>query len=151
MTAACRTRTDTCSSWAAPTTCSTSPATGSTADRGRLAGHPAVAECAVIGVADDFKGQIPRGLVVLKGGIDAEQDGERIVSELVQRVRSEVGAVAALRQVDIVPALPKTRSGKILRKTMREIADGKTPTIPGTIEDVSVLDALTETLQNTRA
>ncbi|HHU08780.1 MAG TPA: propionyl-CoA synthetase [Intrasporangiaceae bacterium] len=116
-----------------------------------LAGHPAVAECAVIGVADDFKGQIPRGLVVLKGGIDAEQDGERIVSELVQRVRSEVGAVAALRQVDIVPALPKTRSGKILRKTMREIADGKTPTIPGTIEDVSVLDALTETLQNTRA
>ena len=114
-----------------------------------LAGHPAVAECAVIGVHDDFKGQIPRGLVVLKGGIDGS-DGDRIVKELVQRVRDEVGAVAALRQVDIVPALPKTRSGKILRKTMREIADGKTPTIPGTIEDASVLDLLSDTLRNTR-
>src|SRR5690606_5618183 len=115
-----------------------------------LAGHPAVAECAVIGVADDFKGQIPRGLVVLKGGIDTDTDGERIVKELVQRVREEVGAVAALRQVDIVAALPKTRSGKILRKTMREIADGRTPTIPGTIEDASVLDQLADTLKTTR-
>ena len=115
-----------------------------------LAGHPAVAECAVIGVADDFKGQIPRGLVVLKGGIDVDGDGDRIVKELVQRVRDEVGAVAALRQVDIVPALPKTRSGKILRKTMREIADGKTPAVPGTIEDASVLDRLADTLRNTR-
>ena len=115
-----------------------------------LAGHAAVAECAVIGVHDDFKGQIPRGLVVLKGGIDADSEGERIIKELVQRVRDEVGAVAALRQVDIVPALPKTRSGKILRKTMREIADGKTPSIPGTIEDASVLDLLAETLRNTR-
>ncbi len=114
-----------------------------------LAGHPAVAECAVIGVADDFKGQVPRGLVVLKGGYDAATDGERIVKELVQRVRDEVGAVASLRQVDIVAALPKTRSGKILRKTMREIADGKTPTIPGTIEDASVLDALATTLRPT--
>ncbi|HYN30123.1 MAG TPA: AMP-binding protein [Dermatophilaceae bacterium] len=107
-----------------------------------LAGHPDVAECAVIGVADDFKGQIPRGLVVLKGGVDAEAHGDRIVRELVQRVRDEVGAVASLRQVDIVGGLPKTRSGKILRKTMREMADGRTPTIPGTIEDVGVLDAL---------
>jgi propionyl-CoA synthetase len=114
-----------------------------------LAGHPAVAECAVIGVADDFKGQVPRGLVVLKGGYDASTDGDRIVAELVKRVRDEVGAVASLRQVDIVPALPKTRSGKILRKTMREIADGKTPTIPGTIEDASVLDALADTLKHT--
>ena len=114
-----------------------------------LAGHPAVAECAVIGVADDFKGQIPRGLVVLKGGYDASADGDRIVAELVKRVRDEVGAVASLRQVDIVPALPKTRSGKILRKTMREIADGKTPSIPGTIEDASVLDALADTLKHT--
>jgi propionyl-CoA synthetase len=107
-----------------------------------LAGHPDVAECAVIGVADDFKGQVPRGLVVLKGGVDADADGERIRKELVQRVRDEVGAVASLRQVDIVGGLPKTRSGKILRKTMREIADGKVPNIPGTIEDVSVLDTL---------
>jgi propionyl-CoA synthetase len=112
-----------------------------------LAGHPAVAECAVIGVADDFKGQVPRGLVVLKGGVDADADGERIRAELVQRVRDEVGAVASLRQVDIVGALPKTRSGKILRKTMREMADGKTPTVPGTIEDASVLDTLATVLR----
>ncbi|MBK9476977.1 MAG: propionyl-CoA synthetase [Tetrasphaera sp.] len=115
-----------------------------------LAGHPDVAECAVIGVADDFKGQIPRGLVVLKGGIDAQAEGERIRKELVQRVRDEVGAVASLKQVDIVAALPKTRSGKILRKTMRELADGKVPTIPGTIEDASVLDALKDTLAHTQ-
>ncbi len=114
-----------------------------------LAGHPAVAECAVIGVADDFKGQIPRGLVVLKGGIDAATEGERICKELVQRVRDEVGAVASVKQVDIVPALPKTRSGKILRKTMREIADGLTPAVPATIEDASVLDKLAPTLKHT--
>ncbi len=107
-----------------------------------LAGHPAVAECAVIGVRDDFKGQIPRALVVLKTGIDAAADGERICKELVERVRGEVGAVASLRQVDIVGALPKTRSGKILRKTMREIADGHTPAVPATIEDAGVLDRL---------
>ena len=112
-----------------------------------LAGHPDVAECCVIGVADDFKGQQPRGFVVLKSGIDAATEGERITKELVQRVRDEVGAVASLRLVDIVGALPKTRSGKILRKTMREIADGKTPSIPGTIEDASVLDDLTPVLR----
>ena len=114
-----------------------------------LAGHPDVAECAVIGVADDFKGQVPRGLVVVKAGVDAAADGDRIRAELVQRVRDEVGAVASLKQVDIVTALPKTRSGKILRKTMREIADGKTPTVPGTIEDVSVLEALAPVLRPT--
>lgn len=113
-----------------------------------LAGHPDVAECAVIGVADELKGQLPRGLVVLKGGVDGSGEaGERIRRELVQRVRDEVGAVAALRQVDIVAALPKTRSGKILRKTMREIADGRTPTVPGTIEDASVLETLTPVLR----
>ena len=112
-----------------------------------LAGHPAVAECAVVGVADDLKGQVPRGLVVLKGGVDAASDGARIRSELVQRVRDEVGAVASLRQVDIVAGLPKTRSGKILRKTMREIAEGKVPTVPGTIEDAGVLDTLGEVLR----
>ena len=111
-----------------------------------LAGHPAVAECAVIGVADDFKAQ-SRGGSSLKGGIDGESDGERIRRELVQRVRDEVGAVASLRQVDIVAALPKTCSGKILRKTMREIADGKTPSVPGTIEDASVLDTLAPVLR----
>ncbi|MDC5697941.1 propionyl-CoA synthetase, partial [Intrasporangium calvum] len=99
-----------------------------------LAGHEAVAECAVIGVRDELKGQVPRALVVLKSGIDGEAEGERIRRELVARVRSEVGAVAALHQVDIVHGLPKTRSGKILRKTMREIADGGSPAVPATIE-----------------
>jgi propionyl-CoA synthetase len=105
-----------------------------------LAGHPAVAECAVIGVYDALKGQVPRGLVVLKAGV--EVDPEVVTAELVQRVRDEVGAVASLRQVDIVAALPKTRSGKILRKTMRELADGADPAVPSTIEDPAVLDAL---------
>jgi propionyl-CoA synthetase len=109
-----------------------------------LAGHRAVAECAVIGVADALKGQVPRAFVVLKSGVDVSGDGalEALRAELVQRVRDEVGAVAALRQVDIVPGLPKTRSGKILRKTMREIADGGAPVVPGTIEDATVLDTL---------
>jgi propionyl-CoA synthetase len=83
--------------------------------------------------------------------VDAEAEGPRITKELVQRVRDEVGAVASLRQVDIVGGLPKTRSGKILRKTMREMADGKTPTIPGTIEDVTVLDRLADVLRGPSA
>jgi propionyl-CoA synthetase len=105
-----------------------------------LASHPAVAECAVVGVQDSLKGQVPRGFVVLKTGV--EQDPATIAAELVAAVRAEIGAVAALREVDVVPALPKTRSGKILRKTMREIADGKDPVLPSTIEDASVLDRL---------
>ena len=85
-----------------------------------LAGHPAVAECAVIGVADEIKGQVPRGFVVLKAGATAE----RLAEELIAAVRDNIGAVASFRLVDVVAALPKTRSGKILRKTMRGIADG---------------------------
>ena len=109
-----------------------------------LAGHPSVAECAVIGVADQLKGQVPRALVVLKAGVDVSGEGavEELQAELVQRVRDEVGAVAALRLVDVVVALPKTRSGKMLRKTMRQIADGGSPAVPSTIEDASVLEAL---------
>ena len=109
-----------------------------------LAGHPMVAECAVIGVADQLKGQIPRALVVLKAGVDvtAEEDEAKLKKELVQRVREEVGAVAALKVIDVVHALPKTRSGKILRKTMRQIADGQEAQVPSTIEDVSVLENL---------
>jgi propionyl-CoA synthetase len=113
-----------------------------------LAGHPAVAECAVIGVHDELKGQVPRALVVVKAGIDGAADGARIRSELMQRVRDEVGHIASLQQVDIVTALPKTRSGKILRKTMREMADGKTPNVPGTIEDASVLEKLAPVLRS---
>jgi propionyl-CoA synthetase len=105
-----------------------------------IAGHPEVAECAVIGVADELKGQLPRALVVLKAGSRA--DAGAVAAECVRRVREEVGPVAALKQVDVVPGLPKTRSGKILRKTMREIADGRQAQVPSTIEDVAVLDAL---------
>jgi propionyl-CoA synthetase len=105
-----------------------------------IAGHPEVAECAVIGVADELKGQLPRALVVLKAGSRA--DAGTVAAECVRRVREEVGPVAALKQVDVVPGLPKTRSGKILRKTMREIADGRQAQVPSTIEDVAVLDAL---------
>jgi propionyl-CoA synthetase len=103
-----------------------------------LAGHPAVAECAVIGVADEIKGQVPRGLVVLKAGASA--DG--LAEELIAAVREEIGALACLQQVDVVAALPKTRSGKILRKTMRGIAGGRDEPVPSTIEDVDVLNAL---------
>jgi len=105
-----------------------------------LASHPDVAECAVIGVADALKGQVPRGFVVLKAGV--ERDAEQLQAELVQLVRDQVGAVAALRDVAVVPALPKTRSGKILRKTMRGIADGADEPVPSTIDDAGVLDKL---------
>jgi propionyl-CoA synthetase len=106
-----------------------------------LAGHPAVAECAVIGVNDALKGQIPRGFVVLKAGIDTDPDV--VSAELVELVRAQIGSVAALRRVDVIAALPKTRSGKILRKTMRGIADGNTDEpVPSTIDDVATLDAL---------
>jgi propionyl-CoA synthetase len=105
-----------------------------------LASHPAVAECAVIGVNDQLKGQVPRGFVVLKAGVNA--DPVVLSAELVQLIRDQIGPVAALRRVDVVAALPKTRSGKILRKTMRGIADGQDEPIPSTIEDPAVLTAL---------
>ncbi|MGJ7441438.1 propionyl-CoA synthetase [Aquipuribacter sp. MA13-6] len=104
-----------------------------------LAGHPAVAECAVIGVHDELKGQVPRALVVLKAGSE-DLDLDVLVAELKAVVRGEVGGIASLQRVDVVAALPKTRSGKILRRTMREMADGKRPTVPSTIEDVAVLE-----------
>jgi propionyl-CoA synthetase len=110
--------------------------------------HPAVAECAVIGVADSLKGQLPRGFVVLKAGV--EDDPDDIREQLVAMVREEIGAVAAFREVTVVGGLPKTRSGKILRKTMREIADGKEPAVPSTIEDPGVLDDLRPALRDER-
>ncbi|GAA3842538.1 propionyl-CoA synthetase [Brevibacterium ammoniilyticum] len=112
-----------------------------------IASHPAVTEAAVIGVHDETKGQSPRALVVLGDSAEAA-DPEEITAELVAMVRREIGPVAAFRQVDIVSALPKTRSGKILRKTMREIADGvENPAVPSTIEDRTVLDALEAVLR----
>ena len=110
-----------------------------------LASHPAVAECAVIGVADTFKGQVPRGFVVLKAGVDRPE--EELRAELVAIVRERIGAVASLREVAVVKGLPKTRSGKILRKTMRGIADGLDEPVPSTIDDVGVLDALRPVLR----
>ena len=110
-----------------------------------LASHPAVAECAVIGVADTFKGQVPRGFVVLKAGVDRPE--EELRAELVAIVRERIGAVASLREVAVVKGLPKTRSGKILRKTMRGIADGLDEPVPSTIDDVAVLDALRPVLR----
>ncbi|MBV8348507.1 MAG: propionyl-CoA synthetase, partial [Mycolicibacterium sp.] len=103
-----------------------------------LASHPAVAECAVIGVADEIKGQVPRGLVVLKAGASA--DG--LAEDLVTAVAEQIGPVACFKHVDVVAALPKTRSGKILRKTMRGIADGRDEPVPSTIEDPTVIDTL---------
>jgi propionyl-CoA synthetase len=113
-----------------------------------LATHPAVAECAVIGVHDALKGQVPRGLVVLKAGVDVDPAALR--AELVAAVRAQIGPVAAFKDVDVVPALPKTRSGKILRKSMRAIADGRDEPVPSTIEDPAVLDALRPVLRRRR-
>ena len=110
-----------------------------------VAAHPAVAECAVIGVADEIKGQVPRGLVVLKSGASA--DG--LAADLIAAVRHSIGAVACFNAVDVVPALPKTRSGKILRKTMRGIADGRDEPLPSTIEDPTVLETLRPILRGT--
>ncbi|GLY91630.1 propionyl-CoA synthetase [Actinoallomurus iriomotensis] len=105
-----------------------------------LCAHPSVAEAAVVGVRDALKGQVPRGFVVLKSGTD--MDESRLRGELVRAVREQIGPVAAFKEVSVVPALPKTRSGKILRGTMRGIADGDEVPVPSTIEDATVLDRL---------
>jgi len=102
--------------------------------------HPAIAECAVIGIADSLKGQRPSGYVVLKSGVDVAE--AELVRELIALVRRDIGAVADFRHVTVVEALPKTRSGKILRKTMRQIADGDAYVVPSTIEDAGVIDQL---------
>jgi propionyl-CoA synthetase len=110
-----------------------------------LGAHPAVAECAVIGVRDRIKGQLPRALVVLKAGADIPE--ERLREELIAAIRRDIGPVAAFRQLSVVDALPKTRSGKILRATMRAIADGRDAAPPSTIEDPAVLETLRPVLQ----
>ena len=110
-----------------------------------LASHPDVAECAVIGVADELKGQVPLGFLVLKAGV--ERLHEEIVAEVVQLVRGEIGPVASFKIATVVERLPKTRSGKILRGTMRRIADGEEYSVPATIDDPAILDEITESLQ----
>lgn len=110
-----------------------------------VASHPAIAECAVIGVADPLKGQRPSGYVVLKSGVDIAEEDLR--KELIALVRQDIGPVADFKDVAVVAALPKTRSGKILRKTMRQIADGEEYVVPSTIEDASVIDDLLDVLR----
>jgi propionyl-CoA synthetase len=107
-----------------------------------LAGHPDIAECAVIARVDALKGEIPFGLVVLKAGVTRGADV--IQQELVALVREKIGPVAAFKDALVVPRLPKTRSGKILRATMRKIANGEAVTVPATIEDPAVLEQITE-------
>lgn len=109
-----------------------------------LAGHAAIAEAAVIGVADDEKGQVPVGLAVLKTGV--EQSPSDVVANLVQRMREEIGPVAAFKQATVVDALPKTRSGKVVRGTLRDMAEGKSWKAPATIEDPTVLEAIEKKL-----
>jgi len=109
-----------------------------------LAGHPDVAECAVMGVADKMKGQVPLGMIVLNAGVS--RDGAEIVVEAIHRVRDQLGPVAAFKQCTVVERLPKTRSGKILRATMRAIADGDPWKMPATIDDPAILDEITQAL-----
>jgi propionyl-CoA synthetase len=110
-----------------------------------LASHQDVAECAVLGIADDLKGEVPAGFVVLKAGVN--RPGEEIEKEIVALVREKIGPVAAFRLVFIVPRLPKTRSGKILRGTIKKMADKEPWTMPATIEDPKALDEIGEALK----
>jgi len=111
-----------------------------------LSNHSDVAECAVVGVNDDFKGQLPVGFVVLKAGVSRPH--EHIVAELVQMVRNDIGAVASFKKAVVVKRLPKTRSGKVLRGTMRKIADGEAFSIPATIDDPAILGEVEDALQH---
>mgnify|MGYP000989550291 CR=1 FL=1 len=109
-----------------------------------LASHPDVAECAVIGVADELKGEIPLGAIVLKAGVSRPHD--QIIRELIQLVREKIGPVAAFKTATIVEALPKTRSGKILRGTMKKIADGEAYRVPATIDNPAILEEIAHDL-----
>ncbi|MEM9630648.1 MAG: propionyl-CoA synthetase [Pseudomonadota bacterium] len=111
-----------------------------------LATHPDVAECAVIGIADKLKGQLPCGFAVLKAGVERSHD--EIEKELVRLVREKIGPVAAFKIAITVDRLPKTRSGKILRGTMRQIADGESYRMPATIDDPAILDEISDALKS---
>ena len=110
-----------------------------------LAGHPDVAECAVIGVEDQLKGQLPVGFLILNAGVT--KANEDVVAEVVQRVRDKIGPVAAFKLAVVVDRLPKTRSGKILRGTMQKIADNQDYKMPATIDDSAILDEIDAALQ----
>ncbi len=109
-----------------------------------IAGHQDVAECAVIGAADDFRGEVPLGFVVLKAGVT--KDAKLIVQELINMVRDQIGAFAYFRNVVVVKRLPKTRSGKILRSTMRKVANSETYSVPSTIDDPTILGEIADSL-----
>jgi propionyl-CoA synthetase len=110
-----------------------------------LSGHPDIAECAVVGVADEIKGEVPVGFVVTKTGV-SRSDGD-IVKELIDRIRQQIGPVAGFKTALVVKRLPKTRSGKILRGTMKRIADSQEFAAPATIDDPVVLDEITDALK----
>jgi propionyl-CoA synthetase len=110
-----------------------------------LSSHPDVAECAVIGVADELKGQVPLGMVVLKAGVT--KPGDQIAREIVDLVRERIGPVASFKTATVVKRLPKTRSGKILRGTMQKIADGLEFRMPATIDDPMILEEIAESLR----
>jgi propionyl-CoA synthetase len=110
-----------------------------------VATHEAVAECAVVGIADDLRGQRPVALVLLKDGVSIEE--EKLEAELVDFIRKKIGALACFKNAVIVKRLPKTRSGKILRKTIRNIADGVEYAMPSTIDDPVILTEISEKLR----
>ncbi len=110
-----------------------------------LASHQDVAECAVVGIKDELKGEVPCGFVVLKSGV--ERPSDQIERELVALVREKIGPVAAFKIAITVARLPKTRSGKILRGTMKKIADNEPWTIPATIEDPAALEEVTAAIR----
>ncbi len=105
-----------------------------------LASHPAVAECAVLGIKDDLKGEVPCGFIVLKSGVN--RDPAEIEKECIALIREKIGPVAAFKLAITVARLPKTRSGKILRGTIKKIADGDTWQMPATIDDPAALDEI---------
>jgi propionyl-CoA synthetase len=110
-----------------------------------LASHPDVAECAVVGIADALKGQVPLGFLVLKAGV--KRSAEEVEREAIELVRRRIGPVASFKAALVVAGLPKTRSGKILRRTMRKIADGEEYLMPATIDDPAVLGQIEAALQ----
>jgi propionyl-CoA synthetase len=109
-----------------------------------LTSHPDVAECAVVGVADSLKGQLPVGFLVLKVGADGETD--EVIRDVVAAVREQIGPVAAFKSAVVVDRLPKTRSGKILRGTIACIADGESWNMPATVDDPAIFDEITSAL-----
>jgi propionyl-CoA synthetase len=110
-----------------------------------LSDHPDVAECAVLGVEDSLKGQVPVGFIVLKAGV-TKAEGD-IIKEVIQMVRDRIGPVAAFKTATVVKRLPKTRSGKILRGTIQKIADNKEYKVPATIDDPAILEEMEDALK----